>query len=507
MKKNHIRFIALILTLLMCVTVFASCKKDPTPSPTPSASSSENEPSSSTSGGDPEPSASASPTGTSLESLMPVPVNLNREMSILHGRLYYDEFLVESDDGDIVRTELFQRKRRVEENLGIELDLRITVGTDEQDFLNKARNAAKNSDPAEQVDVISQYSQYSGILTLEGFYQNIADNEHLNLSNPWWPKNLLAASSFDDKVYFVSGDISPTLIYETYGIFFNSSLIESYGFEDPISLASNKQWTIDKLIGMTVGIYEDLNPSETAPSSGDFFAFTLCDQWHGKCLPFGLGMRVVEPDSEKGYVISPKYSNEKADSIMKKLGEWITSNDGVCVDPAGYGISFINGSSIFVVGNFAYPCTSFANSTVAKYGVVPIPMWDEDQGEYYSYYGNPSSFWSVPVGATNVDDSCRLIESLAADAYIKISPALFEIALKFKYVPTSVDGLSHMYDIIRESLVFDAVMFYRKALSGYNEFTEIFSSASTTWNASIRFKVATMNKQIKTVVTTLQKLP
>ena len=65
---------------------------------------------------------------------MPVPVNLNREMSILHGRLYYDEFLVESDDGDIVRTELFQRKRRVEENLGIELDLRITVGTDEQDF-------------------------------------------------------------------------------------------------------------------------------------------------------------------------------------------------------------------------------------------------------------------------------------------------------------------------------------------------------------------------------------
>ena len=95
-------------------------------------------------------------------------------------------------------------------------------------------------------------------------------------------------------------------------------------------------------------------------------------------------------------------------------------------------------------------------------------MYDEEQEDYYSYYGNPTSFWAVPTN-TDLDNATLLIEYLAADAYVYISPALFERALKIKYVTGEVDGLSKMFDIIRDGLLFDPCMFYNQII-GYNTY-------------------------------------
>jgi len=489
------KILVVLMALLMVVSAFASCNmgddNGKASSSTPAATN---------------PSSASKNT---LEDLIPADLDLGATMNILSGYLYYDEWLFEND-GDIVGTELYSRIPRVEKNLGIELNVEVISGTQNADFQAEVRKRQESTDPNMIADLVSSYSMDAGTLTLEGRYQNINNSDYINLENPWWPKDLLENSTIDDKVYFVSGDISPTLIYETYAIFFNIDLVEKYNLDNPIDLVNSMDWTLDTVIEMTSGIFQDLDGVDGA-SPSDFIAFNFNDGAHLKAFPFAMGVRVIEPDDDDGYVWSELYTGGKMEIITEKITNWITGNSGVTsVGETGvkdYGTSFKNGTCIFTVGNFAYASHHVAGMEV-NYGVVPCPLYDDKQEEYYSYYGNPTSFWGIPTNAVDVDNSCALLESFAADAYVYVSPVLFERALKHKYVTGEVSGLSKMFDIIRYGLVFDACMFYNSQLgSTYNGFSNLDSPPFSWTKGFTAFKIKAMATSLNTtIVSQLRKL-
>ena len=311
---------------------------------------------------------------TDLKDLLPPDMDLGRDMTIFVGTLYYDEWL-DSDDGDIVGSEIYNRVLRVEKNLGIDLTVDRMPGDSNyiDTIIAEVEKRQESTDPNMIADLCSTYSMYAGKLTISGRYQNIANSDMIDLENPWWPKDLLENSTIDDKVYFVSGDISPTLIYETYAIFYNLKLTEQYNIEDPINLVNNYKWTLDKVISMTSGIYEDLDTSVKGPSQGDFFAFNFNDNAHIKAFPFAMGVRVVVPDDEEGYVFSEIYSGTKTDTIVSKMVNWIDNNNGVKTanDFNDYGNCFKTSKCIFTVGNFAFAAQHLAGSGL-DYAVVQI---------------------------------------------------------------------------------------------------------------------------------------
>ena len=434
-----------------------------------------------------------------LEDFLPEQIDLGGiDMTILAGTLYYDEWLTE-DNGEIVGTELYNRVPRVENRLGINLSVEQIKGTDGALYREEVAKRQESTDPNLIADAVSGYSQYIGAMTLEGRFQNLANSDSIDFANPWWPVDLIENSVIDDKIYFVSGDISPTLLYEIYAIFFNRELVEQYNIEDPIALVNNHEWTIDKLIAITSDIYEDLDKNTAGPSKGDFYAFNINDGAHYKALPFAMGIRVIVPDEDEGYVYSDLYTGEKMDMIHDKVSDWILNNNGVHAPSEGfkdYCTGFINKTIIFNLGNFANGSHYYAGTGV-DYGVVPCPMYDEEQEDYYSYYGNPTSFWAVPTN-TDLDNATLLIEYLAADAYVYISPALFERALKIKYVTGEVDGLSKMFDIIRDGLLFDPCMFYNQALGSgsYNGFGSL--TIDMTWSSNFtRVQIKNMARILK----------
>ena len=440
-----------------------------------------------------------------LESLLPPDMELNKEMTVLAQKLYYDEWL-DSDEGDIVGTELYNRPVRVEASLGIELTIDV-IPMDQA--IAEAKKRQESTDPNEIVQAITTYCPSVGTMVLEGRYKDLGASDNIDFENPWWPENLVLNSTIDDRIYFVSGDISPTLIYETYAIFFNIDLIEQYNVKNPIELVNEKKWTIDTVIALTSGIYEDLDKSVNGPSPGDFFAFTIADTAHIKALPFGMGVRVIVPDEEDGYAWSESYTGERMEIICDKVGDWVQNNPGVTAsNETGYSDhadSFKDSHTIFHLGNFASASHVIAGTGI-NYGVVPCPMYDEEQESYYSYYGNPTSFWGVPTNA-DIDDACLLIEYLAADAYVYISPALFERALKHKYVSGEVDGLSKMFDLIRDGFVFDACMPYTYKLSvTYNEFVVITTGVDS-WSGQFdSFTKKSMKNTLRNIVTALRKM-
>ena len=89
------------------------------------------------------------------------------------------------------------------------------------------------------------------------------------------------------------------------------------------------------------------------------------------------------------------------------------------------------------------------------YGILPLPMLDEDQeGGYATAVNNTSSLItilsSLPserkelVGAT--------LELLAAESYKQVTPTYFEVAVKTKYAEAPEDA--KMYDMILNSVRF-----------------------------------------------------
>jgi len=492
MKKMS-KIVALLLVMMMLLSALASCNEDSGDSGTTS----------STPG-----SAEQSQPSNSLEDWLPDDIDLGRDMNIFVGTLYDEEWM-ESDDGDLVNTELYHREGRVEKNLGIELTVTTMFGDGPRktEIMNEIAKRQESTDPNMIADACSTYSQFAGSLTLEGRYQEITASDNIDFEKPWWPDDLLVNSTIDDKVYFVSGDISPTLIYEIYAIYFNIDLLEKYNLENPIDLVNSKDWTIDKLIEMTSGIYDDLDKTTAGLSKGDFVAFELFDAAHYKALPFSMGIRVIEPDDDVGYVWSELYTGGKMDIIMEKVVNWIQSNEGVAVPEKSYPTgspAFQQQQAIFTLGNFGFAKGELQGKGI-NFGVVPCPLFDTKQEAYYSYYGNPSSFWGVPTNA-DIDDACLLLESLAADAYVYISPVIFERALKHKYVTGSVDGLSKMFDIIRNGVVFDACMFYNSHITGYGGFTEL-GGVATSWSPKFNaFTLRGMNIKLQDVVNGLRKL-
>ena len=525
--KNTTKLLTMLLAIVMVLSVLASCGETPvettpkeTTAKTPDTTKAPDvttpeatEPDSS----EPETSESEETTPeetvpdetTQIKDLteyLPEDINLGVDMSIFAERLYDEEWL-DKDDGDLVGTELYNRVLRVEKALGIELTVTLTNGTaNNTEWYDEAKKRQESTDPNMIADLISGYSQMVGTFTLEGRLQNIANSDDVDFENPWWPAALLENSTIDDKVYFASGDISPTLLYEIYAIFYNRALIEKYNLEDPIKLVNTYKWTLDKLISMTEGIYEDLNNDKTA-NIGDFTAFNFCDNAHLKAFPYAMGVRVLEPDDDDGYVWSESYMGERMDVFIGKFVPWVQNNSGVTVQSEFYdfGVNFRAGNNIFTVGNFGFAKGEAAGSGI-DYAVVPCPMYDEEQKAYYSTHGNPCSFWGIPNNA-DLDNSAILLERLAVDAYVYITPALFERALKLKYVTNDVDGIAKMFDIIRYGVVFDAALIYNQSLKSYKQYSEL-AGLATSWGVFFdQFTRRAMKREIGTIVDTLRKLP
>ena len=105
-------------------------------------------------------------------------------MTVLAQKLYYDEWL-DSDEGDIVGTELYNRPVRVEASLGIELTIDV-IPMDQA--IAEAKKRQESTDPNEIVQAITTYCPSVGTMVLEGRYKDLGASDNIDFENPWCPR-------------------------------------------------------------------------------------------------------------------------------------------------------------------------------------------------------------------------------------------------------------------------------------------------------------------------------
>ncbi|MBO7175956.1 MAG: extracellular solute-binding protein, partial [Clostridia bacterium] len=259
MKTNRIsRLVCVLLACLMLLPLVA-CGKTEDPAATTTAPVGEN---TTAATGDvvTEATENTDINGYLNDDLDPN-LNFNNETFTL---LYWsdrehEEFYAENQTGELVNDAIYERNQAVEERLGIKFAYATEQGNASyvNDFSQKVNTSIAAGDHA--YDLVSAHSFTIGKCATQNLLYNLSDVDHIDFSKPWWPEKLITQATINDKLFFVSGDISANVIYMMYVTFFNKDMLETYHLENPYDLVAEGKWTIDKQFEMCAGVYSDLN--------------------------------------------------------------------------------------------------------------------------------------------------------------------------------------------------------------------------------------------------------
>ena len=370
------------------------------------------------------------------------------------------EFFVEEADGDVVNDAIFARNRTVEERLNLELTYTLVPGSnpDRASWVKTVSQNIMAGDGAN--DIVAGYSMCGATLANNRLLLDLMKQEYLNFEKPWWPESLIEEATCGGKLYFCSGDISTNMIYYLYSIYFNKTLAQNYDVENLYDLVRNGQWTLDKLISISTDLYSDLN-GDGQKDPDDQFGYTTHSTWSDTFF-FASGLRTTAIGDDGLPVLSEEFGGEKTQELLTKLIDMFDTNAMYLGND--YDIvrnQFLESRALFLTTEVYY-AKNYLRDTQIEYGILPVPKYDEQQENYYTVASFPYTLYGIPVDAKDPAMSAAILECLASESYRTVSPALFEVALKVKYAGD--DDVSEMYDIIRDSAVFDIGRIFNDSL-------------------------------------------
>lgn len=470
--KNLLKIFSLILCLLTVVSLVASCANgggDDTSAPSAQTTAA--------AGDQSEDSAD----DTEFQEDKLGKMNLGTEINVLAWKdVEHEEFESEGTNGDLVNDAIFTRNAVVCDRLGITINWIREDGDSDyrSQWNNKIANAITSG--LHEYDVAAGYSLSITLDASSGYLYNMLDTDkcpYLDFAAPWWSALLVKQGTIKDKLFFGSGDISRNALEMMYVCFVNTDLLEDHNLENPQNLVDSGDWTYAKFIEMCKGIYRgDGSKNEDEDTFGYMCSGIHQDPWF-----YGSGALICEINDDGNIVESPSFFSDKVINTIDMIQALYSSLDGIYTSSVKHQKAFRDGRLLFCTDRCRVSHKVLAENADCHYLVVPCPKYDKDQERYYTVMGNPFTMYGIISDTPKKAECSAFIECMASEGYRNITPAVFELSLKTKYVndPTS----ARMYDIVRENLVYDIGRLFSTDLIGQGTFRNSLSSGSNNWAA------------------------
>lgn len=372
------------------------------------------------------------------------------------------EFYVEDQTGNIVEDAVYTRNANTESRLGVKLEFTITKGNSSafKEFCQELSNSISVGEGA--YDLIGCYLRSAGVLTLEHYLVDMLEVDHLDFDKPWWSSSLLELNTINDSLYFISGDIASTLIYQMMFMIYNNDVGKQYNLTNPQEAAIDGKWTQEMLFEMAKGVYNDLD-GDGKKSEGDRYGLFSITHPLLDIFYMGADMHYVIPADDGNLTLSEDVLSDKSFTIIDRLNDlYHNSNDGYFTKSASANI-YSQGNSLFYNVTGANLANNFRGSDV-DYSILPAPKFDESQENYRTAVAFTHTMYCIPIDAKNTAKSGAVLECMASEAYRNVTPALFETAFKYQYSKNPHDA--ELFEIIRDNVVFDICRPFFDSLGG-----------------------------------------
>ncbi|MCL2096211.1 MAG: extracellular solute-binding protein [Oscillospiraceae bacterium] len=385
----------------------------------------------------------------------------NHFNSTLEGRQAPEE----EQTGDLVNDALYLRDRLVEEKYNIEIVYNIY--DDSGPLFSAAQRTINAGD--DSFDYALDKMMDSKSLAQSGLLVDFSRMPNIDLSNEWWSKYALRDLTIDGRFFFPTGDITARYAGSQYLMLFNKKLFEDFGLDLPYREVLEGNWTLDALFDLTKHGTQDLNGDGELRKTDDRFGLVV-ENMAPFCFLHASGEGLTKiVDGNPVFNVR----NDRTVDVMEKLSSvW---NDPYYVYlPTSY--NTYDEVPIFKEDRALFAAMTGTNTVLFKdmesdFGIVPLPKFDGNQTDYYSYcqpYG--SAAVCVPVTATDLERTGMIIEAMAAGGKYMVTPEVYDVTFKIKYARD--EESSQMLDIILDGSVYDFAFIY--------DWGQVYSSFCTT---------------------------
>ena len=438
------RTLALLLSLCMLAGCFASCSEAPeqeTAGPDPGAPSA-----------DPTaPEEVPEPDKDSLEAREDVSDNLpekdfgGKTFCVAGDNGYEEYYLSSEQNGEVVNDAVWLRNQTVTERFNFTLDANVF---DEGSITGNVKNSVLAGDDAYQL--IAGHIIYLGMAAVDKIMYDMRELPYIDFTRPWWSSSTTDDLTYKGMTFIGIGDFALSAVAETYCMFYNKSIAADHSLPDMYDLVYAGDWTIDREIELSEGVYTDLN-GDGQRDKGDLYALSTSTKSAANAYLWALGKKIASQQPDGTYEIS--YFDEKMVSVMEKLYQMYYETDQVYFEVSHNPlVAFEPGLALFADGIFGQ-ATSTLRDVEFDYGIIPYPKWDTAQEKYYTSVDGGHEGLAVVKSITDPEFVGIVTEVLCAESWKKTVPAYYDTALKYKGA-RDYESIA-MIDMIMESRVFD----------------------------------------------------
>ncbi len=324
---------------------------------------------------------------------------------------------------------------------------------------------------AGEYDAIVQKLGQCATIATKNYLHNLRDVPYMDFEQSWWDQKALEGLSIGNKVYFATGDLLTSDNDGTFIVMFNKTIAEDNGLENIYELVNNKEWTFQKMYDMAKVAVKDLNGNGKMEHDADVLGTAITTN-SGYCMMYAAGI-VITAKNENDvpeYVLDVERAVEAIPLSYSIIGD---KNMALNMNSAGGSTDVVeNGKTCFGNGHALFfqecmQCVIRLRSYDVEFGVVPFPMFNEAQGQYYSHMNEVGGMVSIPnsVVGEELEQIGALVETMSAYSVDTLTPAYYDISLISK--STRDEESRPMIELILANRIYDLGYVFEASWGGY----------------------------------------
>lgn len=350
-------------------------------------------------------------------------------------------FDVAEQTGEAVYDAIYTRNRAIEAKYNILLEGE-SYGTWEQ-TLTLLKNTVNSGDNA--YDNIMILGRDALTSALDGYMLTVNQLPNLDISNEWYSQLVNDQVTLEDTPLFAFSETCLHMYTASECIYFNKRLLEQYNLGDLYSLVRDNKWTFSELISMAKTATADLDGNGSFDANDQYGISTEDFHFYSTFWISG-GTKMIDKN-EEGTLYYAALEDERFTDVMTYVLDAFNGQD--CVYNQGWGL-FTNNNVLFSLTLLS--CANTFRSMEDEYGLVPFPMYNEDQGEYYSRVCD-GWLYVVPSSCQDAERTSMIMEALACASHQYVWPVYAETAMNYKNLRD--EESIEMLDIVRKTVTLD----------------------------------------------------
>ena len=369
---------------------------------------------------------------------------------------------------DNLEQEIVERNQKVSKDLGVTLNYKLNTAAD--DKMNDLITVAGKNGMGEY-DIVSNYAALATSTNVLQYYMNFNSSQltYMDLTKPYWNQAFIEEAESFGNLYVCVGDANLSVYDRAFAVYFNREKANLYlNNIDLYQMVLDGEWTYEEFYNIIANLYEDNGTQDEADDFYGVVSISGSEAWDG--FLYSLGASLTQKDANGNHTLVTGEAYTRLGSAFTMVYDFWQTEGSKMIEGSGNNYDFFTtGKALFdidVMYHYESGNQMLRNMTDG-YGVIPMPMFNTDQGEYMCGIQDAHNVMSI-VSHFNQDYEMisAVMESLHAESYSSVRPFYIEKIVKGQFLDADSNTV---FEMILNGTRWDFADIYNAAIGGTRE--------------------------------------